>query len=59
MPSFCIVPNELRDLINTAIDAELNGRPIEDEEREHVYQTLLRHYDECGAIPEFSLTAPR
>jgi hypothetical protein len=55
--SLCIVPNEVRDAINAAIDKELNGRPIEAEEREHVFLRLLDLYDELGRIPVFTLTA--
>ncbi len=52
-----LVPNFVRDAINAAINRELDGRPIADDERENLYRMLLSHYDEHGEIPEFSLTA--
>jgi len=55
MGRIVVVPNELRDAINRSIDTALNGRPIEHDEREVIYRMILRHYDEHGAIPDFSL----
>jgi hypothetical protein len=51
-----IVPNVLRDKINAAIDKELDGRPIEEAERQDVFDKLLAFWDEHGAIPDFKLT---
>ena len=56
---FVIVPNELRDQIHAAITKALEGRPVTDAERETLYQQLLAHYDEHGAIPDFSLAGPK
>lgn len=50
-----IVPNELLDQIDNAIDRELAGRPIADDDRQYVQSALLAFYDEHGAIPEFTL----
>lgn len=55
--TLAIVPNVLRDVIQAAIDKALAGRPIEAEEREHVYHDLLAHFDEHGVIPDFDLKA--
>lgn len=52
-----IVFNELRDAIQSAIDKALNGRPIADDERQGIYESLLGYYDEYGVIPDFSLEA--
>jgi hypothetical protein len=52
-----IVPNSLADAINAAIDKALDGRPCEADEREHIYNQLLLHFHEHGAIPDFSLKA--
>lgn len=53
--SFVIIPNDLRDQIYAAIDAQLQFVPEAKPDREHFYQTLLNHYNEFGVIPEFSL----
>lgn len=53
--SIVIVPNSLSDAIHAAIDRELNGRPMEAEEREIIYGQLLSYYDEHGRIPDFYL----
>lgn len=50
-----IVPNYVRDALQAAIDKALDGRPIEADEREHVYCMILEYYSEHGVIPDFSL----
>lgn len=57
---FFIVPNDLRDAINAAIDKALAGRPCDGESREVIFAQLLGHYSQHGAIPDFDLTpAPK
>lgn len=50
-----IVPNYIADEINAAIDKALDGRPCPPEARENIYNTVLLHFHEHGAIPDFSL----
>jgi len=50
-----IVPNYVADEINVAIDKALDGRPCPPEARENIYNTLLLHFHEHGAIPDFTL----
>jgi hypothetical protein len=52
-----VVPNQVRDAINKAIDEKLDGRPISAEEREDVYNALLAYFDDHGCIPDFDLRA--
>jgi hypothetical protein len=52
---FLLVPNDVRDLLQTVIDVALDGRPCTDEEREHIYSQLLVYYDEHGTVPDFEL----
>jgi len=52
----CIVPNELRDAINTELDKAFKVTPEAEKGREYFYNELLKYYDENGYIPDFSLT---
>lgn len=56
--SLVIVPNQLRDAINAAIDKELAGRPCDPAERLEIYHALLSYFDRHGTIPEFTLREP-
>ena len=54
-----IVPNILRDAINTALDEQLKEFPeasVDIETREYLYSELLAFYNENGYIPEFRFT---
>lgn len=55
MTRMVIVPNELRDAINAAIDEQIAKVPDAAPDREHFYQTLLNYYDQHGVIPPFEL----
>ena len=57
MSHLVIVPNSLSDKIHAAIDKALDGRPCDDETREHLYGQLLSYFDEHGVIPDFELHA--
>lgn len=49
------VPNELHNLIHTAIDKALDGRPCTDTDRKTLYDQLLSYFNEHGVVPGFSL----
>ena len=53
--SLVIVPNSLHDAIYRAIDEQLKLHPDAQDGRDEFYSVLLKHYDEHGEIPEFSL----
>ena len=50
-----IVPNELRDAINRALDCALEDCPEAERDRESLYHQLLEYFDEHGSIPEFKI----
>jgi hypothetical protein len=50
-----IVPNSLRDAINTRLDAEEAKDPGVAGDREHLYSLMLSLFEEYGYIPEFTL----
>lgn len=56
-----VVPDHVDSAINEALDnaiedlSEETPKPT-DEEREALYNQLLRYYDDHGTIPEFSIT---
>lgn len=56
-PAIVIVPDALRDGINSEIDRALAGRPCAPDERDDIYQTMLRHYAEHGSVPSITLNA--
>lgn len=53
-----IVPNALRDAINSAIDRELEKCPEAVKDRQVFYELLLEYFDEHGFLPEFTITTP-
>lgn len=53
--AFVIVPNELRDAINSRLDTAYKECPDAEIDRDIHYHELLRLYDENGRIPEFTL----
>ena len=55
---FVIVPNEIRDAINTKLDAEIVKHPNAEKERDALYHQLLAYFNEHGVIPDFSLKPP-
>jgi hypothetical protein len=52
---FVIVKNEVERAINVALDRAISECPESAGSRESLYGELLRYFDECGVIPEFSL----
>lgn len=50
-----IVPNELRDEINSRLDAAIAEHPEAEKDRDELESMLLGYYDEHGIIPDFSL----
>lgn len=56
MSRLVIVPNDLRDKINAAIDQALDGRPCDDASREVIYGQLLEYFDDHGELPDFTLS---
>lgn len=51
-----IVPNDLRDALNTALDAALRDVPPDAvNDRDVLYDQLLSFYDEHGYIPTFTV----
>ncbi len=50
-----IVPDSLRDAINTKLDAEITKHPDAACDREIFYQFLLSYFFEHGELPEFHL----
>ena len=51
-----IVPNHVRDAINTALDKALANMPPEaQQDREHYYRELLAYFNEHGTIPDFQI----
>lgn len=52
---FVVVPNELRDAIYERVDEELKKHPELRDQRESIYQDILKYYDEHGSIPDFSV----
>ena len=60
MTKMVIVPNDLRDAINTKLDAAIAelpepDRPFAEKDREFLYSQLLDAFDEHGVIPDFTL----
>jgi hypothetical protein len=56
-----VVPNALRNRINTVLDEALAGMDEEAQGcREHFYQQLLAYFNEHGCVPEIQAekTAP-
>jgi len=51
-----IVPNELRNAINRALDDAMAECPEAECERNVLYKQLLAHFDEHGVIPQFTIT---
>lgn len=51
-----IVPNYVRDIINTKLDEALAGRSVPDADRNQMYCDLLNYYDDHGEIPEFTVS---
>ncbi len=49
-----IVPNELADAINAALDAAYAKNPEAAVDREAHFSSLLDYFDEHGKLPEFS-----
>ncbi len=52
---FIVVPNEIKERIDLAINRVLDGRSISDKEREEVFNKIVDTYDRTGKIPDFSL----
>ncbi len=50
-----IIPNEVRDAINSALDREIAKCPDAEKDREVLYAQLLNYFDEHGELPEFSI----
>lgn len=49
-----IVPNEVADLINRALDEAYAKNPEAAVDREAHFSSLLDYYDEHGKLPDFS-----
>jgi len=50
-----IVPNVLRDTINTKLDAAFKKVPDAEKDRDILYHQLLDYFDEYGKLPDFEL----
>lgn len=50
-----IVPDSLRDTINTKLDKAILDCPEAEKDREILYNQLLSYFDRFGEIPDFSL----
>ena len=55
MSRLVIVPNEVSDAIDAALDKALAVVPDAAKDRNYFYQVLLDHFDKYGEVPEFSL----
>ncbi len=55
---YVIVPNYVRDAINKRLDEALGDLPVPAPDREIMYDTLLRAYNETGQIPSFDIKGP-
>ena len=56
MSRMVIVPDSLREAIDTAIDKALINAPAEAAvDREHYFNQLLAYFDENGVLPDFSI----
>ena len=55
MSRMVIVPNTLRDEINSKLAAAIALKPDAAKDREALYSWLLGFFDEHGYVPEFSL----
>lgn len=52
---FVIVPNEIRDAINSKLDPQLKKFPQLEKDREEIFNQILGYYDENGSIPDFNI----
>ena len=50
-----IVPDTLRDAINSKLDAAIAMKPDAAQDRDALYSWLLGFFDEHGYVSEFSL----
>ena len=50
-----IVPDSLHDAINAKLDAAIAEVPEAAVDREVFYKQLLEHFNEYGAVPNFSI----
>ena len=51
-----IVPNELRDAIQRKLGEALKDFPeCSKEDRQFLYQQILKYYNEHGVVPDFQL----
>jgi len=50
-----IVPNVLRDAINTKLDVAFAACPEAERDREVLYNRILEYFDEFGTIPDFKI----
>lgn len=50
-----IIPNALRDAINSKLDAAFEKCPEAAKDREILYGQLLEYFDQHGEVPDFDL----
>ena len=50
-----IVPNILREAINTKLDSAIAACPGAESNRDILYHQLLSYFDEFGCLPEFTV----
>ncbi len=53
-PRTVIVPNELADAINEALDKAYAAKPEAAVDRDAHFHSLLDYFDEHGKLPDFS-----
>ena len=52
---FVIVPNYVSEAIYKKVDVQLEKNPHLKEQRENIYNDILKYFNEHGKIPDFEL----